>query len=62
VWVGAGVTTAAGPDTIIGYEKPDGLEEGINILYADGHVEWHPMEQARDLIEKQQQGRGQKQR
>jgi prepilin-type processing-associated H-X9-DG protein len=40
VWVGKGKTNAAAADTILAYEKPDGLEDGINVLFADGHVDF----------------------
>ena len=39
-WVGDGLTWEAGADTILAYEKPAGLEQGINVLFADGHVEF----------------------
>ncbi|MBC7782598.1 MAG: hypothetical protein H7144_02070 [Burkholderiales bacterium] len=40
VYVGRGLTDNAPADRIIAYEKPAGLEQGINILYADGHVDF----------------------
>jgi prepilin-type processing-associated H-X9-DG protein len=52
VWLGKGKTTAAGPDSILAYEKMDGAGEGINILFGDGHVEFKLMFEAEQLIEK----------
>jgi prepilin-type processing-associated H-X9-DG protein len=52
VYVGKGLTYQAGADTVIAYEKPEGLQDGVNFLYADGHVEFQIMPVAMDLIEK----------
>lgn len=52
VWVGRGKTAAVAPDTVIAYEKPDGLSDGINFLYGDFHVEFVRMAEAQELIEK----------
>ncbi|HEX8916603.1 MAG TPA: H-X9-DG-CTERM domain-containing protein [Humisphaera sp.] len=52
VWVGDGRRMEDGPGTVIAYERPDGLTDGINFAYADGHVEFIPMFNATDLIER----------
>ncbi len=39
-YVGKGLTDDAPADKILAYEKPAGLEDGINILFVDGHVEF----------------------
>ena len=51
-YVGKGLTYTAGADVVVAYEKPDGLSDGINVLFADAHVEWMPMAQAMETIEK----------
>jgi prepilin-type processing-associated H-X9-DG protein len=40
VYVGARLTSAANADAIVAYESPEGLEDGINVLFADGHVDF----------------------
>lgn len=52
VYVGKGLTYQATADTVIAYEKPDGLQDGVNFLYADGHVDFQSMPAAMELIEK----------
>jgi hypothetical protein len=52
VWLGKGKTAAVAPDTIIAYEKPDGLSDGLNFLYGDFHVEFYRMPEAMEMIEK----------
>jgi prepilin-type processing-associated H-X9-DG protein len=52
VYAGKGLTYRATQETVVAYEKPEGLEDGINFLYADGHVEWQSMPAAMELIEK----------
>jgi prepilin-type processing-associated H-X9-DG protein len=49
-YVGAGKNATAPPDVVIAYEKPDEVTEGINILFADGHVEWQIMSEATKTI------------
>jgi prepilin-type processing-associated H-X9-DG protein len=52
VYVGAGMTNAAGANAVVLYEKADNHEnDGMNILFGDGHVEWLQMPQARRMIE-----------
>jgi prepilin-type processing-associated H-X9-DG protein len=50
VWVGKGKKTTAASDEVLAYEKPRGLKEGINILFADGHVEFEIMPVAEQKI------------
>jgi prepilin-type processing-associated H-X9-DG protein len=57
VYVGKGLNFQATAETVIAYEKPEGLQDGVNFLYADGHVDWQPMPVAMELIEKAK-GRG----
>jgi prepilin-type processing-associated H-X9-DG protein len=41
IYVGQGLDTTATPDIIVLYEKPDAHDkDGMNVLYADGHVEF----------------------
>lgn len=52
VWAGKGKTTTAGADDVLAYEKLEGATQGINIAFADGHVEWFPLEAAREVLKK----------
>jgi hypothetical protein len=52
VYVGKGKAIRSGGDTIIFYEKPEGPSDGVCFAYADGHVDFKPMPQAREAIEK----------
>jgi prepilin-type processing-associated H-X9-DG protein len=52
VWLGKGKnnnTVAA--DAVLAYEKFEGLHDGINILFGDGHVEFETMVQAHRLVD-----------
>ena len=55
VWVGKGKKNTAAADQILAYENPQGLKDGINILYGDGHVEFQIMAIARQQIENARQ-------
>lgn len=57
-YLGKGLKNSATVETILAYEKPDGLEDGINILYGDGHVEFLNMDAALAEIAKQKAARG----
>ena len=58
VYVGKGMTSAANAETIVLYEKPDAHGgQGMNMLYADGHVEFWQMRDAQRQIEAQKAGR-----
>ena len=56
VWNGAGKNNATPADVPIGWEKPQGLTDGINILFGDGHVDFVPMGKAMEMIQAAQQG------
>jgi prepilin-type processing-associated H-X9-DG protein len=58
VWLGKGKTTNATSEEVLAYEKPERVTDGINVLYADGHVDWVSMPQAMQMIEKVKQGGG----
>jgi prepilin-type processing-associated H-X9-DG protein len=51
VYVGAGKNFRANADVVIAYERPGSVTDGLNILFADGHVEWQNMSQAMQTIE-----------
>ena len=51
VYLGAGKTSREPATVVIAYERQDGLTDGINILYADGHVEFVEMGRAQQIIE-----------
>jgi prepilin-type processing-associated H-X9-DG protein len=55
-YAGAGLKMgAADPGTVVAYEKDQvNNNQGMNILFADGHVEWFPADQGHQII---QQGR-----
>jgi prepilin-type processing-associated H-X9-DG protein len=55
VYVGKGKKHTAGPDEVLAYERPGTVDEGINILFADGHVEFMLLPQATQVIEKGKQ-------
>jgi prepilin-type processing-associated H-X9-DG protein len=58
-YVGAGKKMTELPgtaETVLAYEKPDGLNDGINMLFGDGHVEFLPMEQAKAAIKAGRKG------
>lgn len=41
VYVGKGLTYRAGADVVVAYEPPaNHRNDGMNVLYADGHVDW----------------------
>ncbi len=53
VYVGAGKTSSSAPDDVLAYERP-GINgnDGINTLFADGHVEFVRMDAAMGMIER----------
>jgi len=56
VYVGAGLKAGADPAIVVAYEKDENHRDGMNILFADGHVDWVPLDRAHELI--QQSGKG----
>ena len=56
VYLGGELKAGADRTAILVYERPDG-RPGMNMLFADGHVEWIEVEAARQMIEKQQKVR-----
>jgi prepilin-type processing-associated H-X9-DG protein len=58
IYVGGGLKTTAGAETVVLYEKPQAHgRQGMNILYADGHVEFHMMPTAMQEIQRSRQQR-----
>ncbi|HEX8523359.1 MAG TPA: hypothetical protein VF669_13985 [Tepidisphaeraceae bacterium] len=54
IYLGKGLTPSSPAGTILLYEKEaDHDGDGMNILYVDGAVRWHPMDEARQLIQAQ---------
>jgi len=54
VYAGAGLTTKCGPSTILLYEKDANHDgNGMNILFADNHWEFHTLPEAHKMIEEQ---------
>ena len=50
VYTGKGKNWRMTSTEVLAYEKPDGLTDGINILFGDGHVEFVPMALAQETI------------
>lgn len=53
IWLGQGRKVAgfrSPSDEVLAYENPQGLSDGINILYADGHVDFNLMAMAQQKI------------
>jgi hypothetical protein len=55
VYLGKGKNYRTPADFVLAYEKPDGLQDGINVAFVDGRVVFVKMDQATKLI---QAGRG----
>jgi prepilin-type processing-associated H-X9-DG protein len=54
VYLGAGMNITAGAEVIVLYEKPGAHgNQGMNILYGDGHVEFQMMQSAMQQIQRQ---------
>jgi prepilin-type processing-associated H-X9-DG protein len=51
LWFGAGQKNTMTGEQVLGSEKPAGLQEGLNLLFGDGHVEFINMERAMQLID-----------
>ena len=51
IYVGNGLTLSEPSDSILLYERITNHDnEGMNVLYADGHVDWVPKSQAQQII------------
>jgi prepilin-type processing-associated H-X9-DG protein len=50
-YAGKGLKNDTPAETVVAFEKPDGLDDGINILFGDGHVEFVMMEHALPMID-----------
>lgn len=50
VYKGSGKNTTTPADVVVAYENPEGLTDGVNMLYGDGHVEFQTMDQAERLM------------
>jgi prepilin-type processing-associated H-X9-DG protein len=56
VYLGANMNANMGADRLLMYEKADNHgQQGLNLLYNDGHVEWQHMQGALQEIQRQQQ-------
>lgn len=58
VYIGKGLNNAAPATTIVAYEKPESVTDGINVLFGDGHVEFLAMDHALAQIDMQKRERG----
>ncbi len=55
VYIGKGLTNHEPADRLVLYEREDDHGGGgMNMLFGDGHVEWNSMEQAKQIIAKNQ--------
>jgi prepilin-type processing-associated H-X9-DG protein len=53
IYIGKGLKNTAGADEVVLYEKPeDHDQDGMNLLYGDGHVSWEQMPRAQEEIHK----------
>jgi prepilin-type processing-associated H-X9-DG protein len=53
IWIGKGVTADSPTDVVILYEKPDNHDGyGMNIAFADAHIEWLSPEDAKAFLAK----------
>ncbi len=51
VWLGAGRNARdTHAETVLAYEKPEGMTDGLNLLFADGHVEFENLAEANKAI------------
>lgn len=57
VYLGKGLTTAVDAETVVLYEQPDDHDnDGVNILFGDGHVEFMVMPSAQRRIPQLNEG------
>lgn len=60
-YVGADLNNSAHPDVILAYERLDrGLTDGINVLFADGHVEFHMLREWPEIKKRSDEARERK--
>jgi len=58
VYLGVNMNNRVGADVIVLYEKPGAHgQQGMNMLFGDGHVEWEQLPNAMKMIQDQQAGR-----
>ncbi len=58
VYLGAGMNNQIGADVIVLHEKPGAHDQqGMNLLFGDGHVEWQQLPDAMKMIQDQQAGK-----
>ena len=50
VWIGRGKNFTEGAETVLAYEKLEDNTEGVNVLFADGHVDFLPKAEAQKAI------------
>lgn len=53
VYLGKGKNNAVDAEVVVAYEKPEGLADGINVLFGDGHVEFISTDDAARLFAEQ---------
>jgi hypothetical protein len=51
-------SNTATSETILGFENPDTVSDGVSVLYGDGHVDWNSKAYFLRELEKQQGARG----
>jgi prepilin-type processing-associated H-X9-DG protein len=51
VYVGKGLTSYSPQTAVVAYETLTNHGDGTNVLYADGHVEWHNAAEAKWLMD-----------
>jgi type II secretory pathway pseudopilin PulG len=58
VWTGANLNAGnATTETVLAYERPAGLKDGIEVLFGDGHVDWVPKPKANAMVSDLTQGK-----